>query len=558
MNRLYYGDNLQVLRESIASESVDLVYLDPPFNSQRNYNLLFSSPQGQKSDAQIVAFEDSWHWGEQAEQEFGEVIHSAHTDAAEMIRALRDFLGENDMMAYLTMMANRLIELHRVLKTTGSLYLHCDPSASHYLKIVLDSIFGKTAFANEIVWQRSDTHNDAKRQFAAVSDRLLFYRKATDQFFEPQYTEYPLKTLQEWYRYLELPSGEIRVMTSAELKTQTIPPGARRFNLDNLASPNPRPNLMYDYKGFPHPPKGWRCDPERMQKLDAANLLVFPKTPTGRIMYKRYLDEQKGVLLGDVWTDVSQLRAHDIEKLPYPTQKPVALLERIIKSSSPPGAVVLDPFCGCGTAIYAAQKLERQWIGIDITHLAISLIEKRLRDSFPKIVFEVAGTPTDYAGARDLALRDKYQFQWWACSLVDAQPYQGKKKGSDGGIDGLIFFQDEKTNAKRVIVSVKGGENVGVTMVKDLVATVQREKAQIGLFVSLVPPTKPMRTEAAAAGFYESPTGVNFPRIQILTIEGLMSGAERPQYPFVNGGGMSFKRGKVEVQSTRQVGMFET
>ena len=180
-----------------------------------------------------------------------------------------------------------------------------------------------------------------------------------------------------------------------------------------------------------------------------------------------------------------------------------------------------------------------------------------MRDSFPRIVFEVSGTPTDYAGARDLALRDKYQFQWWACSLVDAQPYQGKKKGSDGGIDGLIFFQDEKTNAKRVLVSVKGGENVGVTMVKDLVATVQREKAQIGLFVSLVPPTKPMRTEAASAGFYESPTGASFPRIQILTIEGLMSGAERPQYPFVNGGGISFKRGKVEVKSTRQVEMFE-
>jgi site-specific DNA-methyltransferase (adenine-specific) len=232
------------------------------------------------------------------------------------------------------------------------------------------------------------------------------------------------------------------------------------------------------------------------------------------------------------------------------------LLERIIQVGSNKGDVVLDPFCGCGTAVHAAQKLERQWIGIDITHLAISLVEKRLRDAFPGTTFNVEGTPVDVDGARDLALRNKYQFQWWACHLVNAQPYQGKKKGADGGIDGLIFFEDEKGKPKRVLVSVKGGENVGLTMVKDLIATVQGEKAQVGLFVTLTPPTKPMIAEAARAGYYDSALGKSYPRIQILTIEGLMAGTERPQYPLAESGGLTFKRAKVELRNTQQHELF--
>ena len=537
MNRLFYGDNLHVLRESIVNESVDLIYLDPPFNSKRDYNVLFKSPKGQSSDAQIVAFEDSWHWGMQAEQEFSEILASRNTDVSQVMAALRQLLGENDVMAYLTMMANRLLELHRVLKATGSLYLHCDPTASHYLKLVLDAVFGKENFRNEIIWQRALVKGDAREKYGTLHDTLFFFTKSNDYVLQiprrPPDAEYLSRFGHD--------DGD----------------GRGRYHSAPLDSPNPRPNLTYSYKGFDPPEKGWRVDLEEMKRLDAVGRLIFPKNADGRIRRKLFLSDAPGAPVGDVWTDIPAIGASQHERLGYPTQKPLGLLDRIIEASSNPGDVLLDPFCGCGTAIHSAQRLDRQWIGIDITHLAISLIEKRLRDAFPKIVFEVAGTPTDYAGARDLALRDKYQFQWWACSLVDAQPFQGKKKGADGGIDGIIFFQDEKSNAKRIVVSVKGGENVGVAMVKDLIATVQREKAQIGLFVTLVPATKPMKTEAASAGFYDSPTGGSFPRIQILTIEGLIDGIERPQYPFVNGGGMSFKRGKVEFKSARQVGMFD-
>ena len=546
-NTLYFGDNLNVLRDHIAAESIDLIYLDPPFNSNRNYNVLFKSPKGVQSDAQITAFDDSWHWstehGSQAEREYSEILHQSNTDAAEVISALRRVLGENDIMAYLVMMTNRLLEMHRVLKPTGSLYLHCDPTASHYLKVVLDTVFSPLNFCNNIVWQRSDTHNDAKRQFPAISDHILFYRKSDHQTFNQQHTPHADKTLQEWYQYLELPDHTVRRMTKLERESQVIPQGTRRFNTADMTSPNPRPNLMYEYKGYAYPSNGWRYSRESMEELDAQGKLLFPATKTGRIMLKRYLDEQKGVTIGDTWTDISQLRASMPERLGYPTQKPLALLERIINASSNPGDVVLDPFCGCGTAVHAAQSLGRQWIGIDITHLAIALVEKRLRDAFPGIKFDVQGTPKDLEGARDLAMRDKYQFQWWACSLVNAQPFQNKKKGADGGTDGLIYFQDDATGAKKIVVSVKGGDSVGRTMIADLKNTVEREKAQMGLFVTLAEPTKPMRDEAASAGFYTSPAnGQQYPKIQILTIEGLFNGTQRPLYNDLSQGGLTFKQ----------------
>ncbi len=546
MGTLYFGDNLNILREHIKDATVDLIYLDPPFNSKRDYNLLFKTPKGQASDAQITAFEDTWHWGEQAEEEFAELLHQPNTDVSEMIQSLRRFLKESDMMAYLTMMANRLLELYRVLKPTGSLYLHCDPTASHYLKVVLDAVFGTQYFKNELTWKRSDAHNDAKNQFGMISDRILFYGKSKETFFVPQYGGFQDQTLKDWYLYLEFPDGTIRRMTKLERESQIIPDGARRFNTSDLRSPNPRPNLMYDYKGYKPHKNGWAVSYEKMEDLDRRGLLFFPSTIDGRIMRKRYLDEQKGAVLGDIWTDISQLRGADAELLGYPTQKPLALLERIIRASSNEGDVVLDPFCGCGTAVHAAQKLGRNWIGIDITHLAISLIEKRMKDAFPGIVFEVQGTPKDFDSARDLALRDKYQFQWWACTLVNAQPFQGKKKGADTGIDGLIYFQDEAKDVKKIIVSVKGGEHVTRAMVADLKNSVEREKAQMGFFVTLTPPTQPMITEATSAGYYESPWYGAFPKIQILTIEGLLSGLEKPRYPDPSRGALSFKKAKVE------------
>jgi len=541
MDALYYGDNLHVLREHIKDESVDLIYLDPPFNSKRDYNLLFKSPKGHESDAQITAFEDSWHWGAQAEAEFAELLHQSNTDVAQMMQALRAFLGENDMMAYLTMMANRLLELHRVLKPTGSLYLHCDPTASHYLKVVLDGVFGKEAFRNEITWKRSSPHNDPQNRFGRVSDIILFYAKTSKNAFNKIFTPYSAEYISsEWHL---LPSG-------------------RYYKAENMLDPQ---NKMKDFD-FMGTSARWRTDYDKMLALWNMPQTEVPNSH-GRIKLGKngnpikrcrivFLDESPGVAVQDFWDDISYIAGGAGESLGYPTQKPLALLERIIQASSNEGDIVLDPFCGCGTAVHAAQKLGRKWIGIDITHLAVSLIEKRLRDAFPGIKFEVHGTPKDLDGARDLATRDKYQFQWWACSLVDAQPYQGKKKGADSGIDGLIFFQDDREAAKKIVVSVKGGENVSVAMVRDLAHVVEREKASIGLFVTLAEPTKPMVAEAATTGFYESPTGSSFPKVQILTIEGLLSGREQARYPDLTRGGLTFKKAKVEKGRTGQADLF--
>lgn len=537
-NQLYFGDNLDVLRESIADNSVDLIYLDPPFNSARDYNVLFATPKGHHSDAQITAFEDTWHWGEEAEAEFADIITprpsaKSSTNVAEMIQALRHLLGENDLMAYLVMMTNRLIELHRVLKPTGSLYLHCDYNASHYLKVALDAIFGKEFFRNEIIWKRRSGSSSAvhsSHKFGDCVDTILFYVKSEKAIFHPQYS-FNDPTYQAYVDKFFRHTDE----------------NGRRFQIDNLANPAPRPNLMYEYKGYKPPKNGWAISKEKMELWDKEGRLYFPEDKNGRIRRKRFLDELKGKPVQSLWDDIEPISSQSQERLGYPTQKPVALLERIISASSDEGDTVLDPFCGCGTAVFAAQKLKRRWIGIDITHLSISLIEKRLRDAFPDIRFETFGTPKDLDGARALALRDKYQFQWWACSLINAQPYQGKKKGADGGIDGLIYFQDEAKEIKKIIVSVKGGENVNVAMIRDLAHVVDREKAAMGIFVTLAEPTKPMTVEAVSAGFYESELlNRRYPRIQILTIEDLLTGKAQANYPHLSSDELIFKRAKRE------------
>ncbi len=354
-----------MLREHIADESVDLIYLDPPFNSKRDYNLLFKSPKGQASAAQIEAFEDTWHWNEQAEREFDELLHQPNTQVADMMRALRGFLGENDMMAYLTMMANRLLELHRVLKPTGSLYLHCDPTASHYLKIVLDGVFGKMSFESEIVWKRTSSHGNVDRAFGDNTDTIFFYAKGPDYVWNQLYTNYSEKHLSE--------------------KFASVDESGRRFTTSDLRNPGVRPNLHYAFTASngvtyePHP-NGWAVSREVMEQYDREGRLYFPKDPKGRMRLKRFLDETKGHKMQSLWDDIPPINSQAEERLGYPTQKPLALLERIIQASSNEGDVMLDPFCGCGTAVDAAHELKRKWIGIDITHLAISLIEKRLKD----------------------------------------------------------------------------------------------------------------------------------------------------------------------------------
>jgi site-specific DNA-methyltransferase (adenine-specific) len=484
VNHLYYGDNLYVLREHLKDESVDLIYLDPPFNSKRDYNLLFKSPKGVVSEAQIEAFEDTWHWNQQAESEFDELLHQPNTNVADMMRALRGFLGENDMMAYLTMMANRLLEMHRVLRDTGSLYLHCDPTASHYLKIVLDGVFGPDRMRSEIIWRRSGGFKrSSAKKFPQKHDTILFFSKSDKLLFHPQYKAHKPEYL-------------------------------KRFKRDS---------------------KG------RLYRDDV--------NPTGGGTRVIYLEDVEGDLIDSVWVDIPPVNPVAIERLGYPTQKPIALLERIISASSKEGDVVLDPFCGCGTAVDAAQKLRRKWIGIDITHLAISLIEKRLKDRYKsRAKFDVHGTPKDIDAARDLSERDKHQFQWWAVSLVDAQPYRGKKKGGDTGIDGIKYFHDaDKAGSRKIVVSVKGG-GIKPDDVRALNHVRDREKAEIGLFISLEKPTPAMVKDAASAGFYTTITGKKIPRVQLLTIEGLLSHNQRAEHPDYEPN-LNFRKADQEVEA---------
>lgn len=568
MGALYFGDNLNVLRKEIKDESVDLIYLDPPFNSKRDYNVFLKTPKGYESDAQITAFEDSWHWGEQAEREFSELIHQSNTDVAEMVQSLRRFLKESDMMAYLVMMANRLLELHRVLKPTGSIYLHCDPTASHYLKIVMDAIFGVEYFRNEIVWRRTGAHG-AKRSFGPIHDSILFYSKSDKYYFRTVFRPYMRGHVEK--RYKKDDKGRYKFSSGGNVLTGPGKTSGESGAIWRGFNPSIK-NRHWAIPSFltedmpPHILKAATL--ERLEWLYQQGLIEIKEgnawpTPV------RYLKHDNGQPLQDIWAfqpytqgtlygmeegideDVKWLGPTDPERLGYPTQKPIGLVERIITSSCPGEGVVLDPFCGCGTAVHAAQKLGREWIGIDITHLSISLIEKRMKDAFPGIEFEVHGTPKDIEGARDLAQRDKYQFQWWACSLIGAQPYKGKKKGADSGIDGIKYFQDDEKGAKKIIVSVKGGENVTRAMIADLKNTVEREKAEMGIFLTLTNPTEPMVKEAVTAGFYDSPKG-EYPKIQIITIEELLAGRKRAEHPDISSGSYNFKQAKKESKKLKQ------
>jgi site-specific DNA-methyltransferase (adenine-specific) len=345
-NTLFYGDNLKVLREYIAGESIDLIYLDPPFNSNRNYNVLFKDESGSESEAQITAFEDTWHWNAAAEESYDYLVTQTSDQVSRMIGSLREFIGTNQMMAYLVMMAIRLVELHRVLKPTGSLYLHCDPAASHYLKIILDTIFGPKSFRNEIIWQRTNAKSNAFTRFPTNHDIILRYTKTDRAKWNPQYIAHHPEYIEDFYRYVEPETG-------------------RRYTLGDLTNPNrDRPNLTYEFLGVN---RVWRWTKERMQEAYEQGLII-QSHPGAVPRLKRYLDEQEGIPVSDVWIDIPPVQSQSRELLGYPTQKPLALLERIINASSFPGDIILDPFCGCGTAIAAAQKSGRKWIGIDITH----------------------------------------------------------------------------------------------------------------------------------------------------------------------------------------------
>lgn len=492
-NCLYYGDNLDILRRYIKDESVDLIYLDPPFNSKATYNVLFGEQDGTKAAAQIKAFEDTWQWDQVAAQAFQEVVE-AGGKVSQAMQAFRAFLGDSDLLAYLAMMAPRLVELRMALKQTGSIYLHCDPTASHYLKLIMDAVFGVENYRNEIVWCYFIGGRISKHHYGKRHDTLLFYSKSDDYTFNWD------KILEPWteegiakFRYSD-EHGKYRLMG--------------RFIKDS-------------------PIKGHRDISPDWEK-------THPD-----LVYRHYLKE--GKMAVDYW-NISPINQASKERLGYPTQKPEELLERIVTASSNEGDVVLDPFCGCGTAIAVAQRLNRKWIGIDITHLAITLMKHRLHDAFgDQVQYKVIGEPVSVPDAEDLAESDPYQFQWWALGLVGARPAEGKK-GADKGIDGRIYFHDEASGkTKQVIISVKAG-HTNAAHVRDLRGVIDRENAEIGVLISMQDPTGPMRSEAASAGFYNSPGwNTTHPRLQVITVKELLD-SKRIDMPAIRQVNATFKK----------------
>lgn len=526
-NVLYYGDNLDVLRRHIRDASVDLVYLDPPFKSNVDYNVLFGE-HGEKAAAQVHAFTDTWEWSTESRAAYEEVVE-AGGHVAETMRAFRTMLGASDMLAYLSMMAPRLVELQRVLKPTGSLWLHCDTTASHYLKLLLDAVFGPKNYVNEIVWKRQTAHSDAAqgaKHFGRLQDVLLFYAKGPNYYWTQPYVPYDQDYVDSFYRFVEPETG-------------------RRYRLSDItapggASPQKR-NPHYEFLGVT---RYWRFSEARMRELYDQGRIVQSKP--GRVpAQKRYLDEMPGMPVGTWWDDIKPVQAQGAERLGYPTQKPIALMRRILEASSRAGDTVLDPFCGCGTTIDAAQELGRRWIGIDITHLSIGLIKHRLVDRYgPDIVktYRVVGEPTTADDAAVLARDDPFQFQAWALGLVGARVAGSDRRGGDKGVDGRLFFHDSDGGPTRqIVLSVKAGKLVPA-YVRDLRGVLQREEADIGVLISFDEPSRGMQLEAAEAGFYESPWG-RHPRIQLLTIRELLDG-RTINYPHVTGANVTMRRAR--------------
>lgn len=488
---LFFGDNLEVLRKKSPDETFDLIYLDPPFNSNRNYNVIFKEGL-QDSSAQIHAFEDSWHWAEDSRDTFNYLVTQTNENIANLMLAFEKMVDHNDMLAYLTMMTIRLIELHRVLKKTGSIYLHCDPTASHYLKIVLDAIFGKQNFRNEIVWKRGHSFKHSGYQFPRVHDVILFYSKSDSVTFNKIFIDYEAGTLVN-YSYDDND-------------------GRGKYRLQALRT----------------------YGKETIEKLEKENRIYA--TSSGKKWLKQYLSEKEGKSIDDFWGDIRSMEVMRKEQLGYPTQKPEALLERIIKASSKDGDWILDPFCGCGTTVAVSEKLGRNWVGIDVTALSINLIKHRLEKQFNlgSKQMVVDGFPTDMAGAKELFKKDPFQFEFWALDLIDAIPAQNKSegnmRGADKGIDGIINIikgmrNDRSFEFGKVLVQVKGG-GVQRHDIATLKGDVDREKADGGVFITLEEPTKSMILETVDAGTFTTPltNKFEFPKIQILTVKELLEG----------------------------------
>lgn len=547
VNQLHFGDNLVRLRgdarePGIPDEIADLIYLDPPFNSARNYNLLFKQHKGQDSPAQIMTFEDTWTYSHQIMHEFK--ADGRNAPLFELMDSLFKILGPSEMMAYLLMMAPRLLELHGKLKKTGSLYLHCDPVASHYLKVILDVIFGPQFFRNEIVWKRSSAHNDTRqgmKRLGKIHDIILFYTKSDEYRWNPQYTEFSSDYIASAYNHLDK-SG-------------------RRYQLDNLTAAKPGGDVSYDWRVMrkigtdkwepdlsdswrtpdpnweyhaarPYKGRYWAYSKENMRKFAAEGRLYHASSGVPR--YIRFLDEMPGVSLQDLWTDI--VPPGSKERRGYPTQKPLALLERIIAASTDEGDVVLDPFAGCGTSIVAAERMKRKWIGIDITYLAINEVIARLQTEKvegKELVYNLLGTPKDESSAVALFKSTEKQnhkpFEQWAVTLVKGR--FNDKKGADRGIDGVIDLHDMQGNYKMGVIQVKGGNGLNLSNVRDFANVIESSKAVFGIMIAQKEPTKEMKLVADAMGYADWPGSTRIPRYQIVTTEGILERGEMPIIP---------------------------
>lgn len=542
-NQLFYGDNLDLLRNPrwFPDECVDLVYLDPPFNSNADYNILFREQSGEPAEAQIKAFTDTWKWSELAFRTFVESCPNPHLIS--LVEGYVRTLGRNEMTAYLVMMATRLVELHRVLKSRGTLFLHCDPTASHYLKTLLDCVFGPVNFLNEIIWRRTGSHNSPRR-FGPVHDVILFYAKSADYYFKTQYRPYTRGHVASYFKQ-EDKSGKFwtNSLTGAGLRHGESGQPWRGYDPSAKGRHWAIPGKIIEELEI-NETLGVLA---KLDALEAAGFIDHPANKEVLPTYRQYLKSSPGIPLSDLWAyqphtrgvlegtdeaideDVRWLVAHgDPERLGYPTQKPLGLLKRIINSTCPEQGVVLDPFCGCGTTIEAAHQLKRRWIGIDITHLAIALIKYRLSDSLRLKEgrhYQVHGEPKTTAEAHMLAAQDRYEFQKWALSLVPrAFPFQARK-GADTGVDGLVRFNDDpRVEPKRCVIQVKSG-TLKLGEVRDFAHVIRREKATLGLFICLEEPTEKMRLEAEAMGFYTTPLGgKKLPVFQIRTVDELLAG----------------------------------
>nr|WP_246386167.1 DNA methyltransferase [Armatimonas rosea] len=500
------------MREKIPDESVDLCYIDPPFNSARNYFVIFKDRTGDASQAQEAAFVDTWNWSHESEYAMREFTRQPNQELRVCMEALHTMLKESPMMAYLVSMAQRFIEIHRVLKPTGSFYLHCDPTASHYLKIVLDTVFGPENFRSEVIWKRTNSRSTSGK-WPRLHDVILQYSCSTTAIFH---------SLQVPGDVAKMPHTLITGIDGLKYQTfELTAPGVTKDGESGKPWRGHNPTLMGRH---------WANNFETLDNWDAEGLIHWPKNggfPRRRAQ-EPFQPTERVVTVGDVWTDIDRINQSAKERLGYPTQKPLALLRRIIEASSNPGDVVLDCYCGCGTTVHAAHELGRRWVGIDITPIAVSVIKTRLEQTFDGLKVPIDGFPTDYEGARTLFETDPYRFQTWACTLVGAYPRL--KKGADRGIDGDLPFYDNNEKSQLALVQVKGGK-VGAAQVRDLVGTVQREKAALGLFVCLDEPTKPMLTEAASAGLWEAGYGREYPRIQILPVRALLEGTVDVRMP---------------------------